>query len=106
MTWDVTESPMTEVVKYWFSEENQVKDEDISPEFKFRDAAVHFTQLAWANTDQIGCGWTQYVDESEEHPYISLVVCNYYTTGNSDLSLVHRIIRTVQEMWKEGQCGL
>jgi len=81
VTWDVTESTMNEVVKYWFSEENQVNAEDISP-FKFRDEAGHFTQLAWANTDQIGCGWTQYVDESEEHPYISLVVCNYYTTGN------------------------
>ena len=82
--WDVTVSTMTEVVKYWYNEVTEVTAVNLAqdePKFQFSGDTGHFTQLAWAPTDLLGCGWTQYVDPEEAHPFISLLVCNYYTTG-------------------------
>eukprot|EP00092_Neocalanus_flemingeri_P039028 GFUD01042487.1.p1 GENE.GFUD01042487.1~~GFUD01042487.1.p1 ORF type:complete len:3096 (+),score=601.77 GFUD01042487.1:67-9354(+) len=89
--WDVVVDTMTDVVKYWNKGVSEVKVDNINP-FKFADIAGHFTQLAWANTDKIGCGWTQYENHAEQYPYISLVVCNYNTKGNVEGQL----------LWAEG----
>ena len=79
--WDVTVSTMTEVVKYWYNEVTEVTAGNLAQEFEFSGSTGHFTQLAWARTGMLGCGWTQYVDQKEAQPFISLLVCNYYTSG-------------------------
>ena len=46
---------------------------------------AHFTQLAWANTEKIGCGLIWYKgtwkDSSKEY-FVQKLVCNYYPMGN------------------------
>ncbi|KAL3209980.1 hypothetical protein MRX96_037525 [Rhipicephalus microplus] len=43
----------------------------------------HFTQIVWALTGYVGCGYTDYtVTGAKEMPYMQLYVCNYGTAGN------------------------
>ena len=113
--WDVTVSTMTEVVKYWYNEVNEVTPGNLAQDeskFQFSDQTGHFTQLAWAKTDLLGCGWTQYVDPDEAHPFISLLVCNYYTTG-TELVFHYAGTNTIfclgnvegETMWLAGEAG-
>ncbi|KAK9878694.1 hypothetical protein WA026_023394 [Henosepilachna vigintioctopunctata] len=42
----------------------------------------HYTQLAWANTDHIGCGYIHFEDNNPKYKYHKLYVCNYAPGGN------------------------
>merc|ERR1719278_887887 len=51
---------------------------DIDP-FVFSYGAGHYTQVVWADTEELGCGMVYY----EEAPwYKTLVICNYAKGGN------------------------
>jgi len=51
---------------------------NINP-FKFSEGAGHYTQVVWAESDQVGCGQVYYKNGGW---YRSLIVCNYATGGN------------------------
>ena len=78
--WNVTTSTLAQAVDFWYSEVSQLNASSISS-FTFEEATGHFSQLAWADTSEVGCGLTQFYDESQESPYITIMACNYYTAG-------------------------
>ncbi|KAL3280248.1 hypothetical protein HHI36_017743 [Cryptolaemus montrouzieri] len=47
----------------------------------FSAATGHYTQLVWANTDHVGCGYTYY-PKGGGYKYQKLYVCNYGPGGN------------------------
>merc|ERR1712059_151151 len=71
---------MDGAVTAWY---NEVTDPgfdsaNISP-FVSDSGTGHYTQVVWADTSEVGCGWSYYQDGSW---YKSLVICNYAVGGN------------------------
>ena len=64
----------------WYSEVEDpgYNSNDIYP-FKSSYGALHYTQVVWAETEEVGCGFTYY---NENSWFNQLVVCNYATAGN------------------------
>ena len=46
---------------------------------RFSYGAGHYTQMAWADTDELGCGMVHYKGGQY---YETLIVCNYAKGGN------------------------
>jgi len=70
-------------VKNWFNEMVKFTKDKNQP-FEVNPEYGHFTQVAWAATTKIGCGWVYYKDDdAKAHKYVSLIVCNYYVQGNT-----------------------
>ncbi|KAF4532745.1 hypothetical protein B566_EDAN007712 [Ephemera danica] len=71
---------MTKVTDAWFNEiyNPGFPASYINP-FKFIYGAGHYTQVAWADTKTIGCGYTMFQEGSW---YWKLVACNYGPAGN------------------------
>lgn len=45
--------------------------------------ASHFTQLVWKASTNVGCGYVNYLYvDNGTNKYYSVVVCNYYLSGN------------------------
>lgn len=65
-------------VTKWYDEINDFEAEQVDP-FKFTYNTGHFSQLAWAETDQIGCGWSNWMQEGK---WKRMLVCNYAPGGN------------------------
>jgi len=65
-------------VKKWFDEIDDFNQNQIEP-FDFTMSTGHFTQLAWADTHEIGCGWANWMEGSR---WKRIVVCNYAPGGN------------------------
>jgi len=65
----------------WFDEVNKYRwrSRDISP-FMFRMDTGHYTQLGWADTYMVGCGYAYYDDP--KRGFSKLYVCNYGPGGN------------------------
>ena len=47
--------------------------------FRFSSGTGHYTQIAWADSEELGCGMVYF---KEQDWYKSIVVCNYATAGN------------------------
>merc|ERR1719445_29496 len=64
----------------WYNEVKNpgFSDSDISP-FVFSYGAGHYTQVVWAETTEVGCGYTYYKDGRW---YKTLIACNYAVGGN------------------------
>jgi len=82
-----------EVVSPGFSSSN------VDP-FVFSYDAGHYTQVVWADTEEVGCGFTYYAEQVGPFlAYKSLTICNYAKGGNV----------AGQAMYKTGaacsQCG-
>uniref|UniRef100_G3CJR9 Salivary antigen-5 n=1 Tax=Dipetalogaster maximus TaxID=72496 RepID=VA5_DIPMA len=65
---------MTGMVKDWFDE---VKDYSFGSGFS--SGTGHYTQIVWANTSKVGCGYSYY---KEGTWYAGYLVCNYKPPGN------------------------
>jgi len=65
-------------VQDWYDEVSQFNSYSINP-FTFDSGAGHYTQVVWAETDEVGCGMVYYRDGGW---YSSLLVCNYRVAGN------------------------
>jgi len=74
-------SKVAEAVTSWY---NEVKTPGYDPEgvekYVFDSATGHYTQVIWAETEQIGCGWTYFNSGGKWQR--SYVVCNYAKAGN------------------------
>nr|XP_022909966.1 uncharacterized protein LOC111421045 [Onthophagus taurus] len=60
----------------WFGEKDNYKYRA-----EYTKNVVHYTQLVWANTNKVGCGYTHFPIEGD-FPYKKLYVCNYAPGGN------------------------
>lgn len=66
----------------WVSEEMDLDPQDIS-DFQDRTYVGHFTQVVWANTSQVGCGWITYDDPEGSVTWHNIhMFCNYVVGGN------------------------
>jgi len=76
---DTIMGQMDEAVTAWYSEvyENNFDPADIKP-FKFDYLTGHYTQVVWAESEELGCGQVMYKDGM----YENIVVCNYAKGGN------------------------
>lgn len=63
----------------WWAEKKDYDTSKISP-FVYSSSTGHFTQMAWADSNEVGCGYALY--ENDTFPSNELVVCNYIPAGN------------------------
>lgn len=63
----------------WYSEVSSFDPNGIS-DYSFSSQTGHFTQLIWATTTSVGCGYAVYSDNN--FPYNEIVVCDYGPAGN------------------------
>ncbi|XP_063909820.1 venom allergen 5-like [Zophobas morio] len=64
-------------IQSWFSEHKNF----IYPNKK-RGVTGHYTQVVWADTYLVGCGFAWYIQNVGEKNYEKLYVCNYGPAGN------------------------
>ncbi|CAD6202683.1 GSCOCG00009715001-RA-CDS [Cotesia congregata] len=72
-----TKKDFAKQIKKWFDENEFFNFNPINPTDIAN--AGHYTQLAWANTYLVGCGFTRYLSEGVTY---RLYVCNYAVGGN------------------------
>lgn len=66
-------------IQAWYNEVKDFSRNDISP-FRFSFPTGHYTQVVWADTNKVGCGFTGY--KASNGQYHKLYVCNYGPAGN------------------------
>lgn len=73
---EVSEKFRKGAVEMWFKEVEKFNPDDIDP-FSGPYAVLHYSQIMWADTSKIGCGYAVYAND--EYPgYDKMVtVCNY-----------------------------
>jgi len=77
---DTVMEGMGKAVKSWFDEVTNpgFSAENISP-YVFTSGTGHYTQVVWADTTEVGCGWSYFRDAG----YVkNLLICNYAEGGN------------------------
>lgn len=73
----------------WYGEVSDFSPNNIDP-FVFSTDTGHYTQVVWAESTDVGCGYAYYLSDGQ---YTKLYVCNYGPGGN--------VIST--SMYKQGQ---
>merc|ERR1719456_647430 len=65
---------------FWYDEVSDpgFDSGSISP-YVFSSGTGHYTQVVWADTEELGCGMVYYKGSSL---YETLIVCNYAISGN------------------------
>jgi len=74
------ESVLTNQVNGWWSEQDLWHFQTYNP--STINGAGHFTQVGWADTRQIGCGFAVCDDGMFAGLNLHFLVCDYYTGGN------------------------
>jgi len=71
---------MTDAAQAWYDEVSDpgFDNGSISP-YVFSSGTGHYTQVVWADTEELGCGMVYYKGSSW---YETLIVCNYAISGN------------------------
>jgi len=72
------EQGLVDGVQDWYDEVNQFNSGNIEP-YTFDYATGHYSQVVWAETDEVGCGMVYY---KEDGWFKSSLVCNYRVAGN------------------------
>jgi len=74
---DESTVPIENAIEGWY---NEVKDYNGPVDaYVFTHATGHFTQLVWAETSEVGCGYTIW---KEDDKWSRMIVCNYADAGN------------------------
>jgi len=76
------EDELPNFVQRWYDEVKDFDSNNIDPfKFTWHPVIGHYTQVVWADSEEIGCGSTYYKDDSN-NMFTNLLVCNYGTAGN------------------------
>ncbi|RZF35085.1 hypothetical protein LSTR_LSTR009677 [Laodelphax striatellus] len=79
------EHNFTEAIMSWYDEHVHYKYKTVAQEdFHVRDLRTqtgHYTQVVWANTNKVGCGFASYSKTEEQRDEL-IYVCNYAPAGN------------------------
>jgi hypothetical protein len=75
---DTSSIDFKHAVDVWFNEITQVTAADVL-KYVFNSNTGHFTQIIWAATNQVGCGFSQWAISGKHHTFI---VCEYGPAGN------------------------
>ncbi|XP_076324440.1 venom allergen 3-like [Tachypleus tridentatus] len=67
-----------EMIRKWYDEVKTFSSSYIS-RYQFVSNTGHYTQVTWANTFKVGCGYTYYKNNEW---YTKFYVCNYGPAGN------------------------
>jgi len=90
-TQDEVMATMGDPVEFWFNEVSDFNPANIKPfeNSKFGSPPTgHYTQVAWADTEEVGCGWSYYLQDGY---WKSLVQCNYAIGGNMAGSAMYKV---------------
>ncbi|CAL4152723.1 unnamed protein product, partial [Meganyctiphanes norvegica] len=71
-------------MKEWYDEVDDFSPRSIDP-FQFNSALGHYTQMVWADTHKVGCGYTFYREGGWAFRggwHTKLYTCNYGPAGN------------------------
>ncbi|XP_075215159.1 salivary antigen-5-like isoform X2 [Lycorma delicatula] len=68
-----------EITRLWFDEHKDYKYSPVKIDAHFFKIG-HYTQMVWANTQFVGCGFSYY--KKEDGFFHKLFVCNYGPSGN------------------------
>jgi len=88
LSWSTAQSPEATVQNYLFVRVQKWYDEVSTPGFNSSRVGLgyvsgtgtgHYTQIVWADTDEIGCGVTYYKEGERYNTYLA---CNYARAGN------------------------
>ncbi|KAJ8921932.1 hypothetical protein NQ315_008566 [Exocentrus adspersus] len=71
-------------IQAWFDEHKNYR---YSRKFRLTKGTGHYTQVVWADTSHIGCGYAYYASGSM---YDKLYVCNYGPAGNIKGRLIYQ----------------
>ena len=74
---------VAKAIKKWWAEKDLMDIDRIKKDiksYKFGYQTGHFTQMAWAETSQIGCGYALYTDS--RYRTDEVIVCNFAVVGN------------------------
>jgi len=66
------------LVTDWYIEVDMFKPRDIKP-FRFTNDIGHYSQMVWADTEELGCGMIYVKENASLKTYL---VCNYSKAGN------------------------
>ncbi|XP_022240530.1 venom allergen 3-like [Limulus polyphemus] len=66
------------IINNWYDQVKIFRANYINP-FRFVPGTGHFSQVVWADTYKVGCGYTHYYKNGKS---MKLFVCNYGPTGN------------------------
>ncbi|XP_075539176.1 cysteine-rich venom protein-like [Dermacentor variabilis] len=72
------------VIEDWFNEYADYPPSLVSgfPRRPTRKATGHFTQVIWAKTRYVGCGYAYFIATGTHLPHTRKYTCNYYASGN------------------------
>merc|ERR1712029_233648 len=80
-TW---ENPQWErAVQGWYDEVSDFSSSGIK-KYKFNKGTGHYTQVVWAETKEVGCGYVSYA-------LSQIIVCNYGIAGNMMNAPIYKI---------------
>jgi len=82
-------SHLTTATQNWFDEVSDPGFHSSGIErYRFDHGTGHYTQVVWADSEELGCGMVYYKDGSW---FTSLVVCNYAPAGNFRDSSIYQV---------------
>jgi len=86
---DTIMAKMDKATLAWYNEvsEHKFDPADIKP-FKFGYQTGHYTQVVWAESEELGCGQVMFKDGTW---YKNIVVCNYAKGGNMQGAAMYEV---------------
>merc|ERR1711936_41204 len=100
------ENEVLAMIQRFYDEVVKFNSKDINP-FKFAKSTGHYTQLVWADTDEVGCGLVYYKDGGMNDVFL---VCNYKVAGNVRTGEMYRVGEAcsacqANQSCNDGLCG-
>jgi hypothetical protein len=90
-----------DAIRRWYSEITSFKDENISPYVRDKHAR-HFSQVAWARTHLVGCGYAFYEESNWNR---QLYVCYYAQGGNISGNPIYELGRPCSKCSEGFMCS-